>query len=141
MLLELISQKVKDKELTCKLDPVFFRKTIDGLFLKYPPILNTKLFEMIDWNKYNTINLSSNTGYISGELIKSFLDNTLTHFKIDFYAFSDELECSKPQPKFFNHVRAQCKDVKVTHLGTTYSQISTERTLVAWTHYITTTIV
>ena len=50
MLLELISQKVKDKELTSKHDPVFFRKTIDGLFLKYPPILNTKLFELIGAN-------------------------------------------------------------------------------------------
>ena len=117
MLLELISQKVKDKKLTFKHDPALLRKTIDGLFLKYPPVLNSKLFGMIDWNKYNTINLSSNTGYISGELIKSFLDNVLTDFKIDFYAFSDELECSKPQPKFFNHVRSQCSDVKVTHLG------------------------
>ena len=117
MLLEHISQKVKDKELTSKHDPVFLRKTIDRLFLKYPPILNSRLFGMIDWNKYNTINLSSNTGYISGELIKSFLENTLSDFKINFYAFSDELQCSKPQPEFFNHVRSQCKDVKVKHLG------------------------
>lgn len=117
MLLELISQKVKDKKLNSQHDPVFLRETIDGLFLKYPPILNTMLFGMIDWNNYNTINLSSNTGYISGEMIKSFLDDTLFDFKIDFYIFSDELECSKPQPKFFNHVRSQCKGVKVTHLG------------------------
>lgn len=117
MLLELISQKVKDKKLTSKHDPVFLRKTIDGLFLKHPPILNSSLFGMIDWNKYNTINLSSNTGYISGELIKSFLEYTLTDFNINFYAFSDELQCSKPQPEFFNHVRSQCKDVQVTHLG------------------------
>jgi len=117
MLLELISQKVKDKKLTFKHDPALLRKTIDGLFLKYPPVLNSKLFGMIDWNKYNTINLSSNTGYISGELIKSFLEYTLSDFNINFYAFSDELQCSKPQPEFFNHVRFKCSDGKGTHFG------------------------
>lgn len=117
MLLELISKKINDETLHSKHDPVFLRKTIDRLFLKYPPILNSRLFEMINWNNYKSINLSSNTGYISGDLIKSFLENTLSDFQINFYAFSDELQCSKPQPEFFNHVRSQCRDVKMTHLG------------------------
>ena len=117
MLLGLISKKVNDETLITKNDPTFLRKTIDGLFLKYPPSLNSRLIEMIDWSIYDSINLSSNTGYISGDLIRSFLENTLSEFQINFYAFSDELECSKPQPKFFNHIRSQLKNTKITHLG------------------------
>lgn len=117
MLLELISKKVNDQMLTSIHDPIFLRKTIDRLFLKYPPTLNARLFKMIDWQDYDSVNLSSNTGYISGDLIKSFLENTLSDFHINFYAFSDQLKCSKPQPEFFNFVRNQSKKVKLTHLG------------------------
>jgi putative hydrolase of the HAD superfamily len=117
MLLVLISKKVNDETLISRHDPTFLRKTVDRLFLEYPPILNFRLFAMIDWSSYDSINLSSNTGYISGDLIKSFLENTLSEFQINFYAFSDELECSKPQAKFFNHIRSQSKNVKLTHLG------------------------
>lgn len=117
MLLELISKKVNDETLAFKHSPAFLRETIDHLFLKYPPILNFRLIEMIDWNCFDSINLSSNTGYISGNLIKSFVENTLSDFHIDFYAFSDELECSKPQPQFFNYVRSRSNDERITHLG------------------------
>lgn len=117
MLLELISKKVNDEVFHSKHDPDFLRETIDGLFIKYPPILNSKIFDLVNWKIYDSINLSSNTGYISGTLIKSFLENTISDFQINFYAFSDELQCSKPQPAFFNYVRTNSKDEKITHLG------------------------
>jgi hypothetical protein len=117
LLLKLVSKKVNDAKLISRHDPVVMRETIDSFFEEHPPILNTELFEMIEWGMYDSVNLSTNTGYISGKLIKSFLENNLTHFRIDFYACSDELQCSKPQSKFFTHVLSNSKNRQVTHLG------------------------
>lgn len=93
------------------------RSHIDDLFLEYPPLLNQELFRLIDLNAYKTFNLSSNTGYISGSLIKTFLNDSLTELKMDFHVFSDEIGFSKPQSHFFDFLKSQVNSETITHLG------------------------
>ena len=86
---------------------VNFRKQVDQLFLEYPPqFLNdnipTILFYLIEDNY--TLNLSSNTGFIEGEILRKALSKMDVLKYFNFLVFSDEIEVSKPSSYFFQKV-------------------------------------
>ena len=102
----------------------FYQKSED-LFLEYKPIV---IFENLHQffgeikNQGKTINILSNTGFIKGKTMRKFLISENLDQYIDFHIYSDEMNCSKPDPKIFQEVKNllpnQDLDVKqVLHIG------------------------
>lgn len=102
----------------------FYQKSED-LFLEYKPVV---IFENIHQffdeikNQGKTINILSNTGFIKGKTMRKFLRIENLDQYIDFHVYSDEMNCSKPDPKIFQEVKNllpnQDLDVKqILHIG------------------------
>jgi putative hydrolase of the HAD superfamily len=102
----------------------FYLKSED-LFLEYKPVI---IFENIhDFfddikSQGKTINILSNTGFIKGKTMRKFLIHENLDQYIDFHIYSDEINCSKPNPLIFQEVKNQLKDrdlplEKVLHIG------------------------
>lgn len=102
----------------------FYLKSED-LFLEYKPVV---IFENIhDFfddikSQGKTINILSNTGFIKGTTMRKFLIHENLDQYIDFHIYSDEINCSKPNPLIFQEVKNQLKDQdlpleKVLHIG------------------------
>ena len=98
------------------------REKADNLFLEYQPIfindnIRTILHQLKD--EGYILNLSSNTGFIEGETLRSTLANLGIIQFFDFLIFSDEIDASKPSSHFFqqvyNHMNVS-KD-EVLHIG------------------------
>ncbi|SMP34984.1 HAD family hydrolase [Chryseobacterium profundimaris] len=89
----------------------FYQKSED-LFLEYKPVVIFEnlhqLFEEIK-NQGKTINILSNTGFIKGKTMRKFLMNENLDQYIDFHIYSDETNCSKPNPKIFQEVKNRLK--------------------------------
>ncbi len=101
-------------------------KTIGNeLFMNYQPeFLNPTIQPMLDTLKGMglKLNISSNTGFIEGNVINQTLKNLniLEHF--DFCIYSDEINASKPSYNFFEKVYEQINFQKneVIHIGDNY---------------------
>lgn len=102
----------------------FYQKSED-LFLEYKPVV---IFENIhDFfdeikSQGKTINILSNTGFIKGRTMRKFLINENLDQYIDFHIYSDEMNCSKPDPKIFQQVKNLIQDQdlqlnQVLHIG------------------------
>ncbi|WP_288374628.1 HAD family hydrolase [Chryseobacterium culicis] len=102
----------------------FYTKSED-LFLEYRPVV---IFENIHGffedikNKGKTINILSNTGFIKGKTMRKFLIHENLDQYIDFHIYSDEINCSKPNPLIFQEVKNKIKDQdvplnKILHIG------------------------
>lgn len=102
----------------------FYQKSED-LFLEYKPVvIFENLHQFFDEikNQGKTINILSNTGFIKGKTMRKFLRIENLYQYIDFHVYSDEMNCSKPDPKIFQEVKNllpnQDLDVKqVLHIG------------------------
>lgn len=102
----------------------FYQKSED-LFLEYKPVvIFEKLHQFFDEikNQGKTINILSNTGFIKGKTMRKYLRIENLDQYIDFHVYSDEMNCSKPDPKIFQEVKNllpnQDLDVKqVLHIG------------------------
>lgn len=102
----------------------FYQKSED-LFLEYKPVVIFEnlhqLFEEIK-NQGKTINILSNTGFIKGKTMRKFLMNENLDQYIDFHIYSDETNCSKPNPKIFQEVKNRLKNRdlnlnQILHIG------------------------
>lgn len=102
----------------------FYLKS-EELFLEYKPVV---IFENIhDFfddikNQGKTINILSNTGFIKGKTMRKFLIHENLDQYIDFHIYSDEINCSKPNPLIFQEVKNKIKDQDLTlsqilHIG------------------------
>ncbi|MBE4950775.1 HAD family hydrolase [Chryseobacterium culicis] len=102
----------------------FYTKSED-LFLEYRPVV---IFENIHGffedikNQGKTINILSNTGFIKGKTMRKFLIHENLDQYIDFHIYSDEINCSKPNPLIFQEVKNKIKDQdvplnKILHIG------------------------
>lgn len=102
----------------------FYQKSED-LFLEYKPVV---IFENLHHffdeikNQEKTINILSNTGFIKGKTMRKFLISENLDQYIDFHIYSDELNCSKPNPIVFQEVKnlIKNKDLKmnqILHVG------------------------
>jgi len=102
----------------------FYQKSED-LFLEYKPVVIFEnlhqLFNEIK-NQGKTINILSNTGFIKGKTMRKFLINEDLDQYIDFHIYSDETNCSKPDPKIFQEVKNLLKNQdldsrQILHIG------------------------
>ncbi|MCJ8153693.1 HAD family hydrolase [Chryseobacterium sp. SSA4.19] len=102
----------------------FYQKSED-LFLEYKPIVIFEnlhqFFEEIK-ARGKTINILSNTGFIKGRTMRKFLINENLDQFIDFHVYSDEANCSKPNPQIFQEVKCLIKNQdldlqQVLHIG------------------------
>ncbi|SEH40608.1 HAD family hydrolase [Chryseobacterium culicis] len=102
----------------------FYTKSED-LFLEYRPVVIFEnihgFFENIK-NQGKTINILSNTGFIKGKTMRKFLIHENLDQYIDFHIYSDEINCSKPNPLIFQEVKNKIKDQdvplnKILHIG------------------------
>jgi len=102
----------------------FYQKSED-LFLEYKPVvIFENLHQFFDEikNQGKTINILSNTGFIKGKTMRKFLIEENLDQYIDFHIYSDELNCSKPNPIVFQEVKnlIKNKDLKmnqILHVG------------------------
>ncbi len=102
----------------------FYSKS-EALFLEYRPVVIFEnihdIFEEIK-NQGKTINILSNTGFIKGETMRKFLIHENLDQYIDFHIYSDEINCSKPNPLIFQEVKNCIKDQdlplhQILHIG------------------------
>jgi len=102
----------------------FYNKS-EELFLEYRPVV---IFENIhDFfddikNQGKTINILSNTGFIKGTTMRKFLIHENLDQYIDFHIYSDEINCSKPNPLIFQEVKNNIQDQdlpmhQILHIG------------------------
>ncbi|KPE50055.1 HAD family hydrolase [Chryseobacterium indologenes] len=123
-LLILNSMNVDVKQLDRKSLEEFYLKS-EALFLEYRPVV---IFENIHRffdeikNKGKTINILSNTGFIKGTTMRKFLKGENLDQYIDFHIYSDEINCSKPNPLIFQEVKNNIADQelplhRILHIG------------------------
>lgn len=102
----------------------FYNKS-EELFLEYRPVVIFEnihdFFEDIK-NQGKTINILSNTGFIKGTTMRKFLIHENLDQYIDFHIYSDEMNCSKPNPLIFQEVKKNIKDQdlpmnRILHIG------------------------
>ncbi|MEF9477739.1 HAD-IA family hydrolase [Chryseobacterium sp. 1B4] len=102
----------------------FYNKS-EELFLEYKPVVIFEnihdFFEDIK-NQGKTINILSNTGFIKGKTMRKFLIHENLDQYIDFHIYSDEINCSKPNPLIFQEVKKNIKDQdlpmnRILHIG------------------------
>ncbi|WP_027380058.1 HAD family hydrolase [Chryseobacterium daeguense] len=123
-LLILNSLQVDIKQINKEILNEFYQKS-ENLFLEYSPVVIFKdvhdFFDEIK-NQGKTINILSNTGFIKGKTMRKFLINENLDQYIDFHIYSDEINCSKPNPRIFQEVKNLIKnqdlDLKqILHIG------------------------
>lgn len=110
-------------------DLTAIKKDCNVLFYQYPPQFfgletKKKLTKIVDCQQF-TLNISSNTGFIEGTILRPILEDLgiLSYFQ--FHIFSDEIGYSKPSPLFFNAVfeqihalyKGQIQKNQVLHVG------------------------
>lgn len=97
----------------------------ETLFLEYKPVLIFEnihdFFEDIK-NQGKSINILSNTGFIKGKTMRKFLIHENLDQYIDFHIYSDEINCSKPNPLIFQEVKNRINDQdlpmhQILHIG------------------------
>ncbi|GAB0155833.1 hypothetical protein CHRYSEOSP005_10950 [Chryseobacterium sp. Alg-005] len=101
----------------------FYQKSED-LFLEYRPVVIFEnlhqFFEEIK-NQGKTINILSNTGFIKGRTMRKFLIGENLDQYIDFHIYSDEINCSKPNPLIFqevkNNIKGDLQKNQILHIG------------------------
>ena len=116
-------EKLVPKETSVTLDiAISLRKKADDLFGQYQPVfLNENIPQILSQLKEEgyVLNLSSNTGFIEGETLRTTLANMGILQYFDFLIFSDEINASKPSSHFFQHVYDHIDVPKnaVLHIG------------------------
>lgn len=98
---------------------------INDLFMNFQPIfLNTSIPKILNLLKADgySLNISSNTGFIEGDVLIDTLQNLKIYDYFDFCVFSDEINASKPSGNFFKHVFEKSKKEKqeILHIGDNY---------------------
>ncbi len=102
----------------------FYQKS-ENLFLEYKPVVIFEnlhnFFDEIK-NQGKSINILSNTGFIKGKTMRKFLINENLDQYIDFHIYSDEINCSKPNPQIFQEVKNLIKNQdlqmnQILHIG------------------------
>lgn len=102
----------------------FYQKS-ERLFMEYRPVIifdNLHAFFEEIKNQDKTISILSNTGFIKGKTMRKFLMEENLDSYIDFHIYSDEINCSKPNPLAFLEVKNKIRNKnieisKVVHIG------------------------
>lgn len=121
MYCRLLQRIVPDKNIT-EQDAVTVREKADRLFNEYcPQFMNENIPDILFQLKKEgyTINLSSNTGFIEGHVLRNTLKQLGILHYFDFLVFSDEIDASKPSSRFFEKVDelTTVSPAEVLHIG------------------------
>jgi len=95
---------------------------VNELFMNFQPEFLNKSIRLILHSLKDegyTINISSNTGFIEGDIIVATLNNLNIARYFDFCIFSDEIGLSKPSSGFFEKIveRTGLEKWEVLHIG------------------------
>lgn len=99
---------------------------IDSLFIKYPPELDKNFYSIIESIKYygKTCSITSNTAFISGDVIRQFLTDATLLDKFSFCLFSNEVGFGKPSSKMYELLYQKAKAInpplkksEIIHIG------------------------
>lgn len=98
------------------------RKKSDELFLEYTPVFLNKdipnILAHLKNDGYN-LNLSSNTGFVEGDILRITLEKLEIIKYFNFLVFSDEINASKPSSLFFKfvHEYSNVEKEEILHIG------------------------
>ena len=104
-------------------------KEVEKIFINYPPIIDNNFLKYYESIKNNnvTFSITSNTGFISADVIKEFLISSGIHENFNFYLFSDEVGVGKPSIIIFNELIREAKKNhptlslnEILHIGDNY---------------------
>jgi FMN phosphatase YigB (HAD superfamily) len=104
-------------------------KEVKKIFIKYPPIIDDNFLNYYESIKNNniTFSITSNTGFISADVIKDFLNLSGIDKNFNFYLFSDEFGFGKPNINIFNELVREVKKFhptislnEIIHIGDNY---------------------
>ena len=98
---------------------------VNKLFMNFQPIfLNTSIPEILHFLNAEgySLNISSNTGFIEGDVLIDTLQNLEIYEYFDFCIFSDKINASKPSGNFFKHVfeKSEKEKQEILHIGDNY---------------------
>jgi len=103
---------------------------INALFLQHPPRIEPEFLDYIETIKDcdKTISITSNTAFIAGSVIKSFLVSVELYDNFDFLIFSDELEYGKPSEHIFQNLlntvqkdKQEISKKRIIHIGDNFT--------------------
>jgi len=99
---------------------------IDSLFLEYPPKLDNNLYSFIEGTQYydRVCSITSNTAFISGDVIRQFLTDAKLLDKFSFCLFSNEVGYGKPTSNMYQLLYRKAKEInpllsksQIIHIG------------------------
>lgn len=119
---ELLQRLVPQNDAVTSEVAIKLREQADTLFLEYRPVfMNDSIPQILSQLREEgyILNLSSNTGFIEGETLRTTLADLGIIEYFDFLIFSDEIDASKPSSHFFQHVYNHINAAKneVLHIG------------------------
>lgn len=122
MYCKVLQKVVPDASAVTIENAIELRKKSDELFNEYPPVfLNENIPHILSQLRGEgyTINLSSNTGFIEGDILRPTLSRMGIIDYFDFLVFSDEINASKPSSYFFQTVldNAHVDKHEILHIG------------------------
>lgn len=122
MYCKVLQKVLPQTEIVTEEKAIDLRKRSDELFVKYSPVflnddIKSILFGLNE--RGYTLNLSSNTGFVEGDILRSVLDKMGILDCFHFLVFSDEINASKPSSHFFEVVHKQSSVAKneILHIG------------------------
>ena len=104
----------------------FLKTQLDSLFLKYPPLIDNNLYDIVELiiKSGKTSSITSNTAFISGNIIREFLSNVELLNKFSFCLFSDNVGFAKPGSKIYEQLYSEVgkkqpslKKSEIIHFG------------------------
>ena len=110
----------------CESKVSFYQEKIEKLFLEYPPIFSSGFLQYYDHISQfkSTKSITSNTAFVSGEIILEALGQNLPNVCFDFSLFSDQIGCAKPSTEIYDIVKTRVSllhieksQIRILHIG------------------------
>ncbi len=102
---------------------------VNQLFIKYPPVITDEILDLLKWLKSVncTLSITSNTAFVSGNVILNLLEELNLNNLFDFFIFSDQLGFAKPNDQIYQELIRQVfiitgssESNKILHIGDDY---------------------
>ena len=97
---------------------ILLEEEMESLLFKHLPLVynneTIKTLQNICQNGKSTVSILSNTGFISGKILRKVLKKLNLDSYFDFQLYSDEVGMSKPNPEFFKLMLNQVAVIRKT---------------------------
>ncbi len=103
---------------------------LNFIFLEFPPIIFPAFYSFLEEikNSGKTLSITSNTAFISGDVIKKYLLNVGLNSYFKIFLFSDECGIGKPSQEIFNELILNAQKLNqnisknsIIHIGDNYN--------------------